>query len=291
MKKMKKMWVFVLMFCCMVTFMPDTTVMAATTNPIGVETGVAYKSGRYIYYAYEMDGVRTDLIRFDTKTKKKKSIVSYKYNGQSTNGFYNISVKGKYIYAVWDLNMGTDTAYECIYRFSKDGKSKKRLAIGCDLVIIGNRIYYEKEKKVLDYTSSTGKKYYETVRTGKLYSMKLDGTDKKKEGSTSNLTLKLRNAYSDYNKTVTVGKYYYYIGNGGKTIYRKNTKTGKTNKVITFGECVSSYMVLDGYVMAKGLGKKEYIKKYGVSLSKFVTYCVKADGGSKTKLKSWIPAE
>jgi hypothetical protein len=264
----------------MVALMPDTAVMADTTKLTAVETGVACKSGRYIYYSYG-DGVRTDLIRFDTKTKKKKSIVSYKYKGESTHAFYNISVKGKYIYAVWNLYNGTDASYDCIYRFSKDGKSKKRLALGGEPVIIGNRIYYFKAKKELFDTTYNGEKIYATVGTGELYSMKLDGSDKKKEGGVNDLTLATRNGYK--NMPVTVGKYYYYISNNGKTIYRKNTKTGNTNKIITFKTSVRDFMVLDGYIMATGYIKNNY--------SKLAAYCVKADGSSKTKLISWNAAE
>lgn len=35
--------------------------------------GTACKVGKYIYYAYEMSGVRMGIMRYDTKTGKKKS--------------------------------------------------------------------------------------------------------------------------------------------------------------------------------------------------------------------------
>lgn len=253
----------------------------------GVETGYAFKNGRYIYYAFEMDGVRTDIMQLDTKTKKKKTIVSYKYNGEGTNGFYNLTVKGNYIYATWDLALGTEYTQNYIYRFSKDGKTKKRLACGVNPVIIKNRIYYEKctleKTEYFTYTKSTGK----------IYSMKSDGTDKKYVGKTNMLKLKQRvwkYNYTDSTPPLTVGNYKYYVGKDKKTIYRYNKKTKKTNKVITYPDLVVSFMVQGDYLITKGCKGKQYGDYYS-EFDQFITYCVTADGKTKIKLKSWAAGE
>ena len=172
-KKIKHLIALLLAICCVLSEIPCISTNAATKTVTGVETGYAFKNGRYIYYAFEMDGVRTGITRLDTKTKKKKTIVSYKYKGEGTNGFYKLTVKGNYIYATWDLALGTEYSQNYIYRFSMDGKTKQRLDCGMKLAIINNRIYYEK------YTLKKNEYFTYTQSTGKFYSMKLDGTDKK----------------------------------------------------------------------------------------------------------------
>lgn len=287
---MKKKWIYwialTLAICCILTGIPSTPANAATKTVTGVETGFAYKSGRYIYYAFEMEGVRTNIMRLDTKTKKKKSIVSYKYKGEPTNGFYNLTVKGKYIYAVWDLAYGTGDSESYIYRFSKDGKSRKKLACGEMPVIIKDRIYYE--KCTLERNS-----YCTTQPTGKIYSMKLDGTDKKKVGTKKSLKLKARAWYNDYSNStppLTIGNYKYYVGNSGRTIYRYNKKTKKTNKVITYPKRVDCFMVQGDYVIAKGCKVKQH-DNYYIECDQIITYCVKTNGKDKLKLISWQAAE
>ncbi len=44
----------------------------------------AVRDGKYICYAYEMHGIRMGIMRYDTKRKAKKQIVSYLRNRQST---------------------------------------------------------------------------------------------------------------------------------------------------------------------------------------------------------------
>lgn len=275
-KSAKHLIALVLAICCVLNGIPSISANAATKKVTGVETGFAYKSGRYIYYAFEMEGTRTNIMRLDTKTKKKKSIISYMYKGNPTNGFDNLTIKGNYIYACWDLFYGTDSSDPYIYRFSKDGKSKKRLAAGSNPVIIKNRIYYQKWN-TKNYTSA-------------LYSMKLNGTDKKKVGALKNLKLKPRVFNYDYaqnHSSLTVGNYKYYIGNNQKTIYRYNKKTKKTNKVITYPTSVDTFMVQGDYVISKGY--KGSWDNY--STCRRVTYCVKSNGKNKIHLKSWAPGE
>lgn len=286
-KLVKHLIALVLAICCVLNGIPSISANAATKKVTGVETGFAYKSGRYIYYAFEMQGVRTGIMRLDTKTKKKKTIVSYKYKGEPTNGFYNLTVKGKYIYATWDLTCGTDHSESYIYRFSKDGKSKKKLACGVTPVIIKNRIYYEKctleQDEYCTYTRSTGK----------IYSMKLDGSDKKKVGTEKNLKLKARTWYNDYSNStppLTIGNYKYYVGTNGKTIYRYNKKTKKTNKIITYPNMVQCFMVQGDYMITRGYKGKQYGDYYN-EYDQIITYCVKTNGKDKIKLKSWQAAE
>lgn len=66
------------------------------------------KSGRYFYYSINGHGTLTGINRLDTRTGKVKVIVRNDMRDKHwTNGFSNLVVKGKYIYAVWDKFAGT----------------------------------------------------------------------------------------------------------------------------------------------------------------------------------------
>ena len=123
-----------------------------------------------------MMGVRMGIMKYNTKTGKKSEVYSYKIgkNKKGSNGFSQLSVDKKYIYATWDRYYGTDATKEYIYRIAKDGKSAKKLAIGRDPQLVDGRIYY----LALKSKSEDGMNYSED--TGTVMSMKTDGTDKKK---------------------------------------------------------------------------------------------------------------
>lgn len=73
--------------------------------------------GKNLYYAFEMMGVRMGIMRYNTKTGKKSEVYSYKIgkNKKGSNGFSQLSVDKKYIYATWDRYYGTDATKEYIY--------------------------------------------------------------------------------------------------------------------------------------------------------------------------------
>ncbi len=147
----------------------------ASSKTITVTRGEQFAvKGRYIYYTRNMSGTRTGIVRYDTKTKQKKTIVPYKYKGEWTNGFSNLTIKGKYIYAVWDHYYGTDNAEPYIYRFDLKGKNRKRLACGYNFAMKGNKIYFTKCKM-----KNYGDNYISPVEKG-LYSMSLAGKKMKK---------------------------------------------------------------------------------------------------------------
>lgn len=108
----------------------------------------AVKQGRYIYYSYNMRGVRMGIKRFDTKTKKVKTICGYKYKGKETNGFSNLNIKGKYIYCEYNRGYGSDSFNCYICRINiKTGKIKT-LAKGEQPVLYKNNIYYFKQRHI-----------------------------------------------------------------------------------------------------------------------------------------------
>ena len=270
--------------------------------------GTACKVGRYIYYAYELSGIRMGLMRYDTKTGKKKEITGYKYKGNTTNGFKDISVKGKYIYVTWDLHYGTDYSEDYIYRINKITGAKKRIAEGTCPVIIGKYIYYIAYKcSVLNRT------YY-------IYQMNLNGSGKKKIYTSSDEIYRLysdgeqiyyvNGGYtddSDYlymldgeavlkskmnviddgvkigsDASMVINNYKYYLvrASGGEDkLYRENIKTGKRQLVIKY-DSITDWRVCESHVMAV------CETKVSISRYKFHLYCVSANGKKKS-LATW----
>lgn len=301
MKQIKKAGIAAVMFTFCILFGMKGNVQAA--NKIISSPGVACKSGKYIYYAYEMSGVRMGIMRYDTTTKRKKQITGYTYKGQNTNGFYNISVKGKYVYATWDQEYGTAESRYYIYRINKNNGVKKKLASGKCPVVTEKYIYYISQKydkssiswetsicrmklngssKKKMYTDddierlyTDGKKlYYSKYQSDFLYT--LDGEEISRDAPDI-----VEDRYSD--DMVTVGNYQYYkiaLGNNW-SLYRENINTGKKNLVARFPS-ISSWRVCGSYVM---------IKAYTNSNQRFDVYCVSASGKSKKKLASWRAAE
>lgn len=270
-KKIKRL--VVLVVCLSLMMLEVFSISKAKTGKVGAETGYGYEDGKYVYYAFEMDGVRMGIRRYNTKTKESKEIFSYKINGKESNGFYNISVKGNYIYAVWDQYYGTGASETYIYRIAKDGSKSKRLACGDKPVIIGNRIYYEKCKVVL---TEYGTK--ETVKTGKMYTMKLDGSNKKKAGSVK--IKKLSSSIYSGEKTDIINGYSYFIK--GKSLYREKVNNGKTKKLMTCSNGVTAFYVCGHYILVRGSYNHGY---------KMAAYIIKTNGKGKRKLASWGAAE
>ncbi len=99
---------------------------AAASKKIVLETSTeTVKSGQYIYYSYQMGGLRTGIIRYNPKTNEKKIIVKYKDN----NGYYSLNYKDKYFYVCEDYELGTSSSYDVIEKISLKGK-KTKLALG-----------------------------------------------------------------------------------------------------------------------------------------------------------------
>lgn len=242
----------------------------------GEQLGRAYVSGRYLYYAVDM--VNYCIMRLDTKTGKKVKIIDTKYKGENTNGFYQICVKGNYIYALWDQYLGSDAALPYIYRISKDGKKAKKLAMGYDFVIKGNRIYYTKCKKSIDEYGNVG-----TQSLGNA-SMKLDGSGKKSEKS--NAIQRKTKILSETTEKAAESGYSYFL-NADKNQYspnqliRKNTKTGKKTVIYkTSGQQYISWAEVRGNAIVFSV--------YMISSGRYKVYYMKNNGKNKILLKSGI---
>lgn len=263
---MKKSIRILVVLLIALVIMPVTNVRA--DEDLKANLGYICKDGRYIFFSAAGFCSTEPFMRLDTKTGKIKKIVSSMYKGNTTDGFQDISVKGKYIYCTWDIchNNWTDTNY--IYRISLKGK-KKRLACGDNPVIKGKRIYYDQMKIVKE----DGDKW--TEYTGKKYSMKLDGTDKREEKD----TISLKRRVGSKGISVVKGKYKYYIGKNERTLYRKNIKNGKKIKLITFSRYVYSFSVSRNYIGVCGSMKEDP--------SNVHMYILKTNGKSKRDVATW----
>lgn len=306
--------------------MPIHTDVKTEAKPLMKGTSCTVSDGKNLYYAFEMMGVRMGIMKYNTKTGKKSEVYSYKIgkNKKGSNGFSQLSVDKKYIYATWDRYYGTDATKEYIYRIAKDGKSAKKLALGRDPQLVDGRIYY----LALKSKSEDGMNYSED--TGTVMSMKTDGTDKKKVAQIVNSG----DAYR-YSLFQSEGKIYYTKENENKTfydlegnsyqreafavkdenylsvsleavndgtytyrttgkdrymqtkLYRTDNRTGKKNLVASFKLGIEKYSVCGNYVFVEA-----NVPYKGADVTeKFAVYCYKADGSSKVKLASWFPAE
>ena len=190
--------------------MPIHTDVQTEAKPLMKGTSCTVSDGKNLYYAFEMMGVRMGIMKYNTKTGKKSEVYSYKIgkNKKGSNGFSQLSVDKKYIYATWDRYYGTDATKEYIYRIAKDGKSAKKLALGRDPQLVDGRIYY----LALKSKSEDGMNYSED--TGTVMSMKTDGTDKKKVAQIANSG----DAYR-YSLFQSEGKIYYTKENENRTFY------------------------------------------------------------------------
>lgn len=190
-----------------------------------------YCDGRYVYYIgfYSFapcDGIR----RLDTKTGKIKKI--FEKNGKNCKHgiFEDIVVKGKYIYFTWNRKAIGAIDEKYVYRVGKNGKNAKKLATGCDIKLVGNRIYYTKCKVVNDKNDGVC-----TEPVGEA-SMKFDGSNKRSEkGIKYNWKSSSPDNAGGYSgkTTAVTGNYYYYFNNKSHDLMRVNLKTGKEKKLYT----------------------------------------------------------
>lgn len=246
------------------------------------------KSGKYIYYIRPQSKKNPGIVRYNPKTGKKKLIIPNELNGEKTGRFdYNLEVKGKYIYCVWDIAdpKDADNIFGCkaIYRFSKNGKKKELLAYGENMVIIGKRIYYDKLKII----KINGFFYTEEYEKQKRYSMKLDGSDKKKVKvnykNQSNRSMEMI-----YPEQVTFpieyDKYTYYVENYDvdktKKLCRVSGKTGKSKVLMKFNKncTISSFCISENY-LSVCVSNYEKEKSY--------VYLSKINGKNVKRLEKW----
>jgi hypothetical protein len=119
----------------------------------------------------------------------------------------------------------------------------KKLALASSYTISGSRIYYTKCKKITeDYDINT-------VKECGLYSMKLDGSDKKQEKSTK-VSWAETKGYDDGSVTVSGKTYSVVKKNGTCKLICKNKKTGKSKTIYKFsGTYVESFEILGDMII------------------------------------------
>lgn len=140
--KITKKAVLAIMCLSLAAFAPGK---AHAANKVQIPDG-ACRKGNDIYYSYSGSGLRMDLMKINTKTHKKKMIVSNKYKGRTTNGFFDLNIKGNNIYATYNIVDGSD-GFNCyICKINVKKKTKKLLTKGHHPIVIGNKIYFVKTK-------------------------------------------------------------------------------------------------------------------------------------------------
>lgn len=301
------LYVAILFVAVLVGLNLNATIVFAKSN--AKTSGCACQKGKYIYYAYEMGGLRMNLMRYDTKTGKTKSLRSFRDKGDDTNGFYNLNVTDKYIIATWDKYCGTADSNNNIYRFNRsNGKNAKKLATGRNPVVIGKYIYYVEGKKSYDGG---------TQDTGYICRMKFDGSNKKRVCKAKGSVLHIWNlngkmgyvTYEDYyanNNTIA----YFYDAKGNKiseTKYYldmdgyKSTSSGYyvsiDNKVVKYNKTFTSKKQLLScdkeaqVVNFKVCGNHMLARVYDGRAMKGRIYMVNLKTKKKKLLKTWMLGE
>lgn len=216
---------YVLMLLCL--FIMIAPVSCYASVKVAQALGPAAISGSNLYYVKK--GTSGGIYKYNIKTKKNQLI--------KTGYFSQISLKGDYIYYVFAANyIDADcNTYYAIYRMKKDGTKEKRLAYGDSPVIIGKWIYYIEHK----YSSP------ETVSTGYVSKMKLDGSSKKKVKKVNATALYKYGNKVLYSKSVT--------NDGGRSnvdtyLYTmKGKKSSYKNKIRRYINCSREQYTYNGY--------------------------------------------
>lgn len=292
-----------ILVCLVFMVMPTE---AQAKEKTAVSPGIACKSGRYIYFICNTNKKHgSGIMRYDTKKKKKKLLVDDWIDGRLGGGFYNLTVKGKYIYITWNRGIRHYTNASYVYRISKNGKKKKKLAVGRSPVVAGKYVYYIEGK-----LAAGGN----TMDTGNVCRMKLNGKGKKKvikkkgEGY-------FRKLYS-YGKTILYSCYdsqdslftkkgkekaiagllicdnevyrdktYEYYSNKaeeepGNTIYRKNLRDNRVEILAKFANNrITDFRVCGKYVIIQTQEKRRR-----------AVYCLDTASGKRKRLVRWLPS-
>lgn len=283
-------------------------IVMGTSVKAGAKTadspGIACKTGKYIYFACNSkDKHKSGIMRYDTKSGKKKLIVDNWVNGKVGNGFYHLTVKGNYIYATWNRGSSSYKDATYIYRFSKNGKKKKKIAVGRCPVVAGKYLYYIEGK-----ISKTN-----TLDTGNVCRVKLNGTGKKKvikkkgqwffqnlysygdtflyssSDSEDSLFTKAGKAKTKAKLQINENNFFrdsnceYYSNETAErpadTVYRKYFKDEKEEVVAQYEKSVT-FRVCGDYMIIQT-----------VENSNSVIYCMEIATGKKVRLAKWTPEE
>lgn len=127
--KITKKAVLAIMCLSLAAFAPGK---AHAANKVQIPDG-ACRKGNDIYYSYSGSGLRMDLMKINTKTHKKKMIVSNKYKGRTTNGFFDLNIKGNNIYATYNIVDGSD-GFNCYICKINRKKEKQKNCLPKDII-------------------------------------------------------------------------------------------------------------------------------------------------------------
>lgn len=276
MKRTKKVLSSLLAIIVLVTFIPivATPPKVAQAKKVYKAAGYACASGNKVFFLADND---TKIKCYNAKTKKVTTVLDSSVEGHFTRGFSDLSIKGKYIYFVWNKFQGSEAGEVYVYRMTLDGKKRTKLACGTDPVIAGNKIVYLKCKRSYDsYVEA-----YVTESTNTICSMSLNGKNKKKCSEVATKAVTVSRYYGD-TSTGNLGGYVYTLDSDQTSIIRKNTKTKKTKTIFSNKNGIVDFSVAGNYVYITCYAKK--------NSSDAVAYVIKNNGTKKAKVASWAMA-
>lgn len=280
MKKLSKNFVGVtiLVFLCVFCLPSMTNIIKAENNYGGRIMSFDGKCIYYIDYTEDEEGI----VKYNLDTKKKTKIASTEEGYGISSFVADLEVKGKYIYTTCILEDTESLSADycsAIYRFSKDGKKKKLLGYGKNMIIKGKKIYYDKVKeyKKGDHI------YTEEYTKSKRYSMNLDGTKKKKVKKSNYKKYKNRSSSLgmwDTIDSVEYGKYWYTVDYKEGFLYKSHKKTKKETVLFTPGKNsqIINYCVSGKYTLVHTVNREKEKSYYQLVSNK---------SGKATMLEKW----
>lgn len=269
-RNIKKLFICVISMLFVVTFYGTMSVQAKTIKVR--ELTNSFESGQYIYYSKPVGIITSDLMRYNTKTKKVEKFIEHSEEYMS---FGDISLRNKSLYAISQTDGGTGNPVMKLIKIDEDTKTITPISNTWTYYYYQNRIYFEKYKE-----RGSNEFDIEMYSTGKILSLDLQREDTREE---KNIKIKAQEINGRVGHKIKHGTYKYYINNNGTRIYRKNIKTNKKKCIFKSGNKMQTwnFEVTKKHILITATMKK-YNQKYNTRM-----YVTDLKGKNKKLIGKW----
>lgn len=270
MKRNIRKWYICTMSMVLIIFFYGTINAQAKTIRVRELTN-SFESGQYIYYSKPVGIITSDLMRYNTKTKKVEKFIEHSEEYMS---FFDISLRNESVYAISRTDGGTGNPVMKLIKIDEDTKTITPISNAWTYYYYHNKIYFEKYKE-----RESNEFGIEMYSTGKICSLDLQKGDLKEE---KNIKIKAKEVNGRGHK-IKHGIYKYYTNNNGTRIYRKNIKTNKKKCIFKSGNKMRTwnFEVTKKHILIIATMKK-YNQKYNTRM-----YVTDLKGKNKKLIGKW----
>lgn len=268
--KIRKLFICVISMLLAVTFYGTMSTQAKTIKV--KELMNSFESGQYIYYSKPVGIITSDLMRYNTKTKKVEKFIEHSEEYMS---FGDISLRDKSLYAISQTDGGTGNPIMKLIKIDEDTKTITPISNTWTYYYYHNKIYFEKFKE-----RGSNEFDIEMYSTGKILSLDLQRENTREE---KNIKIKAIEVNGRDGHKIKNGIYKYYINNNGTRIYRKNIKTNKKKCIFKSGNKMRTwnFEVTKKHILITATMKK-YNQKYNTRM-----YVTDLKGKNKKLIGKW----